>query len=186
MTVKEVIISAMRLVGREDAADAVEEGGTLTDETTRLKRALLTYLNAVTDELARGYFPLGYSEDMASDDGRYAFALFTKPPVRINRVRSGKKAVAWHILPDYLVADAPEITVEYEYAPSKLDEDDEFSYPVFDVGERLVTYGMAAEYYLVLGDAASSQMWEGRYRAEIELLLARSPVRGRIPPRRWI
>ncbi len=186
MTVKEVIIQTLRLVGREDAADAVAAGGELDEEMTRLKRAFITYLNAVLDELARGYFPLDYVEDMTADDGRYVFSAFSKPPLRIRSVTCGGKKVKWRLCPDALEADSPEITVTYEYAPSALAETDEFAYPVFAVGERLVSYGMAAEYYLVMGDASSSQLWEGRYRSEIELLLSHSAVRGRIPPRRWI
>jgi len=38
----------------------------------------------------------------------------------------------------------------------------------------------------VLGDATGSAAWENKYRNEIENLLSRSAVRGRIPPRRWI
>lgn len=186
MTVKEVIIETLRLVGREDVADAVSAGGQLDEEMTRLKRAFITYLNAVLDELARGYFPLDYVEDMSAEDGRYAFTAFSKPPLKIRKVICGDKKVRWRLSPDALVADSPEITVTYEYAPSALSEDDEFSYPVFAVGERLVSYGMAAEYYLVMGDASASELWENRYRSEIELLLSHSNVRGRIPPRRWI
>ena len=186
MTVKEVIIQTLRLVGREDVADAVASGEQLDEEMTRLKRAFITYLNAVLDELARGYFPLDYVEDMSAEDGRYAFSAFSKPPLKIRRVTCGQRRIEWRLCPDCLVADSPNITVTYEYAPSALGEDDEFFYPVFAVGERLVSCGMAAEYYLVMGDASASQAWEDKYRSEIELLLSHSTVRGRIPPRRWI
>lgn len=51
---------------------------------------------------------------------------------------------------------------------------------------RLVEYGMAAEYFLVAGDSEAYSAWESKYRAEIEMLLSRSSVKERIPPRRWI
>ncbi|MDE7380052.1 MAG: hypothetical protein K2N14_03265, partial [Clostridia bacterium] len=64
--------------------------------------------------------------------------------------------------------------------------DDDFFYPVFAVSARLVEYGMAAEYFLVNGDGAGYTAWEAKYRGEIENLLSRAGVKGRIPPRRWI
>lgn len=185
MTVKEMICRTMRLTGRVAAADSLESTAP-SDEAVRLKRALLTYLNAVLDELARGYFPLDTEEEMSSEDGVYAFSDFLKEPVKINRVTDGKNPVKWHISPDYLHTDAKNITVYYEYLPPVLSDTDEFFYPVFAVGPRLVEYGMAAEYFLVAGDGEAYAAWESKYRAEIEALLSRSSVKERIPPRRWI
>ena len=197
MKVKEVIIETMRLVGREDAADAIasvvpaygDDGvqtDSLPDEAVRLKRAFLTYLNAVLDELARGYFPLDTEEEMTSENGVYAFSQFLKGPIRINRVTDGEKPIGWHICPNYLHAKAKKVTVFYESAPPTLTENDEFFYPVFAVSPRLVEYGMAAEYFLVAGDSEAYNAWESKYRSEIEMLLSRSSVKERIPPRRWI
>lgn len=186
MKVKDVICEALRLVGRDDAAVAISGGGELTDEVSRLNRACLTYLNAVLDELARGYFPLDAEEDMKNADGKFAFADFSKKPLEVKRVTVDGKPVKWHISPDYLLADGQNIRVFYTYAPVPLSESDEFYYPNFAVGERLAEYGVAAEYFLVLGDATSSAAWENKYRNEIENLLSRSNIRGRIPPRRWI
>ena len=187
----------MRLVGREDAADAIasvvpaygDDGvqtDSLPDEAVRLKRAFLTYLNAVLDELARGYFPLDTEEEMTSENGVYAFSQFLKGPIRINRVTEDEKPIGWHISPNYLHTKAKKVTVYYEYSPPTLTEEDEFFYPVFAVSARLVEYGMAAEYFLVAGDGSAYSAWENKYRNEIENLLAKSSVRGRIPPRRWI
>ena len=185
MKVKEVICEAMRLVGRGDAADLVEAGEETAD-AARLKRALLTYLNAVLDELARGYFPLETEEQMESENGEFAFADFLKAPLKIKRVTDGKNPVEWYISPNYLIAEVKKVTVCYEYAPPALEEEDDFFYPVFAVGERLAEYGIAAEYFLVAGDGAGYSAWENKYRNEIENLLSRSSCRDKIPPRMWI
>ena len=209
MKVIDVICRTMRLVGRSDAADLIESAAAVngaeqtevygeedgqsgaiapvvSDEVKRLKRAFLTYLNAVLDELARGYFPLDTEEEMSSESGVYAFADFLKAPLKINRVTEAQNPVEWHISPNYLHTKAKKVTVSYEYAPPVLGEDDEFFYPVFAVGERLAEYGMAAEYFLVAGDGTGYSAWESKYRNEIENLLSRSSVKDRIPPRRWI
>lgn len=186
MVVKDVICEVLWMVGRNDVSEDISENAPLSDEQWRMQRACLTYLNAVVDELARGYFPLEYEEDMTSSDGRFAFAEFSRTPLEIKRVTVDGQPVKWRVAPDYLLADGRNIRVYYTYVPARLALEDELIYPDYAVSERLIEYGMLAEYYLVLGDAASSEAWENKYREEIENLLSRSKVRGRIPPRRWI
>ena len=186
MKVKQVISQALRLAARGDIADKMDANAQLNDEQNNLRRTFLIYLNAVIDELARGYFPLEKVEKMHSPTREFAFADFSEGPTKIKRVTDGKNPVKWHIYPDYLHADAENITVRYEYCPAPFGEDDEFRYPVFAVSERLVEYAMAAEHFLVLGDAVGSAAWEAKYRDEIELLILKSNLGGRIPPRRWI
>ena len=186
MVVKDVLCEVLWMVGRNDVSEAISEGEILNDEQIRVKRACLTYLNAVVDELARGYFPLEYEQDLTSDDGKFAFSDFRYKPLGIKKVTKDSKPVKWHLSPDYLVADGQSVSVCYTYVPDAFGYDDECEYPDYAVGVRLIEYGMLAEYYLVLGDAGSSEAWENKYREEIENLLSKSKVRGRIPPRRWI
>ena len=186
MKVKEVICYALQLVGRDDVAQEVAGSFALSSEVARLKNIFLTYFNSVLDELARGYFPLSAKEDVFLTDGRVSLSSFSKRVVRIKRVLVAKKTVEWHIYAGYLYVDAENATVYYEYAPQPLGETDEFFYPEFAVGERLVAYGMAAEHFLVSGCAEESRAWEQKYHDEIEALIARCTVKPRIPPRRWI
>ncbi len=186
MKVKEVICETLRLVGREEAAEEIEDTGGQQEENVRLRRALLTYLNAVRDELARGYFRIIAEQRMQSEDGMYPFVRFTFRPLEIKGVYVDDKPVDWHISPDYLFADGRDVLVKYAYAPAPLGLEDEFSYPDPLVSERLVEYGMIAEYYLVLGDASGSDAWENKYRNEIDRLLSLCTEKRRVPPRRWI
>ncbi len=186
MTVKEVICAALRLVGRDDVADALEAGESLSAEHTRTKNAFLAYFNSVIDELARAYFPPETREEAVFTDGRKSISSFMRRAVRIKRVTKNNMPVKWRIYGGYVYADEEEAEVVYEYAPAALGENDAFYYPEFAVGERLVEYGMAAEHYLVLGCAEESRAWEEKYRQEIEALMCRSTVRDRIPPRRWV
>lgn len=186
MTVKEIICQALRLVGRDDAADEIGGTAELSAEVVRIKNAFLTYFNSVLDELSRGYFPLSIQENINLSYGKKQLSSFAKRVVRINKVLVDNKAVEWHISAGYLYVDAEEAIVFYEYAPNPLKENDAFFYPEFAVSERLVQYGMAAEHFLVCGCAEESRLWEERYRDEIEALIARCTVKPRIPPRRWI
>jgi hypothetical protein len=181
MTVKEILEDAMRLTGRDELEGTSGEGG-----ESKVRYAMLFCLNAVIDELARGYFPIKKTEDLTSDTGRYDFSAFAERPVKIVKVTSNGRKIGWHICPEYIICDKQNITVEYEYVPDKLTEDDEFDYPDVQVSFRLVEYGIAAEYMLICGEIESAAMWEQKYRQEIDRLLSLRTVKERIPPRRWL
>lgn len=184
MTVNQLITRTLTLIGRSDAA---EEGENATAaDTLRMRRTLLLCFNAVADELARGYFPLKTVQSMSSDDGRYMFAEFPLVPYRINAVTSGGKKVPWRLRPLCIECDCKQIEVEYEYVPDRKEASDEFDYPDTAVSDIMVQYGMAAEYMLICGDAEASSAWESKYRGEIDRQLSARPVRGRVPPRRWL
>ena len=186
MQVNQFLIDVMRMVGRADAAEICLSEEDIPDEIARMRTALLLCLNAVLDELARGYFPVKAREDMSSADGEYAFSSFAHTPYRINRVLSGGKKVKWRAQPLKLLCNAGNITVEYEYVPDALTLESQLSYPHPAVGDALISYGVAAEYMLIEGDISCAEMWESKYRTEIDRQLSLLPVRGRIPPRRWI
>lgn len=186
MVVKDVISEVLWLVGRYDASYDIGRGDLSNDEYKRLARACLAYLNAVIDELARGHFPLECEETMSSENGAFAFADFKHKPLRIMGVTVNSQPVDWHVVPDYLMANGQNVKVRYTYVPDALGLNDVWEYPDYAVRERLIIYGMLAEYYLVAGDATSYEAWENKYRVEIENILSHSKVRGRIPPRRWI
>ena len=147
---------------------------------------MLLCLNAVTDELARGYFPLRTSQKLLASDGGYAFSAFDHAPCRVLSVTCGGREQKWSYSPFGVLCDAPEALIEYEYVPEPFELTDEFFYPDAAVGIPLVCCGVAAEYMLIAGDTACAEMWESKYRAEIDRQLSRSASAGRIPPRRWL
>lgn len=184
MKVKQIVADAMQAVGRSDAAE-LYAADAADGETERLAYTLLFCYNAVADELARCYFPVTASEEMSSSNGKFAFSSFGHTPVKILRVTSGGKSVDWQTVPGYLCTSEKKITVEYRYAPDKAKEEDEFFYPDGAVGERIFVCGMASEYFLIGGEVESAELWENKYRNEID---RRAPLRtcATVPPRRWV
>lgn len=185
MTVKNLLAETARLVGRHDLANNIEKNYT-DDETSKLKRTLNFCLNAVVDELARGYFPVSTESNLTSVNGDIYFATFPERPVRILDVVRNGESVDWVISADHLHTVCGDVCVFYEYVPKPIEESREFSYPDIYVNEILVIYGMAAEYCLINGEISESTAWESKYRSEIDRRLSAKPIRGRIPPRRWL
>ena len=185
MKVKDVIVSALNILGCAELAAALNSGSTLTAEESETVNTLLYCFNAVEDELARKYMPLNDSETLSSSNGEYYFASFLHAPVKINKVTAGGKSVDYELFTQYMRVNEQKITVEYEYAPSKkkLEGNSDFGYKA---GEHLLALGAAAEYCLINGEVEAAELWESKYRKEIDTAQSRLQSGGTIPPRRWV
>ena len=91
MTVKNVIASALTLLGRADVASALE--GKYWQEWQELIDTLVYCFNAVEDELARKYIPLSTEEVKTSKDFKYYYSDFNCRPVKIKRVKADGKYI---------------------------------------------------------------------------------------------
>ncbi len=186
MKVKDIIVTALKFVGREDISKKLLSDGELTAEETEVIDTLLYCFNSVEDELARCYIPLETEEVMCSENGVYAFADFSLRPVKIISVKSGGKSVKYSLTAQSLVCDSAEITVGYGYAPLKkgIDDDSEFSSVL--ASERLVAAGAASEYCLIDGESKLAEVWESVYRGEIDAVQRTRLSALNLPPRRWV
>ncbi|MDE7306904.1 MAG: hypothetical protein K2N33_05885 [Clostridia bacterium] len=186
MRVKDIIISALKILGRADLAQKLSDGGELSAEESEKINTLLYCYNAVEDEVARCYIPLAAQDDLTSGNGEFYYASFIHAPVKIKRVTADGKKIPYEKFPLYLKADAAEIKVEYDYSPRKkaLDMGSEFS---DGTGEYLFACGTAAEYCLINGEVEAAALWESKYRQCIDEAQAKLlPQSGYIPPRRWV
>ena len=187
MKVKSIITRALRYVGRDDLAKALDADETLTSEGAEKVETLLYCFNAVEDELARYYFPLEFCEEFTSENGIYAIENFSHRPVKILSVKSDGKALKFTPQPKFIKVEAEKITVRYEYSPSPKQLDGDSAFENCVVGESLVAAGVASEYCLIEGCMQDSQLWESRYRWEIDLAQKKvSAPHLAIPPRRWV
>ena len=186
MKVKDIIVNALKLVGREDVASTLTTGGTPVGEAAEAVETLTYCFNAVEDELARFYFPLKNEETFTSYSGQYPYKIFSYRPVRILNVQSCGADTAYEVFPEYLKSAASPITVKYEYSPPAKKLSGESAYDGCIVGERLVAYGAASEYCLINGEVQMANLFESKYREEIDRARQKCAADSRIPPRRWV
>lgn len=182
MLVKDVITSVLRLIGRTDVIGAMDGG--LTEEQTEVVNTLLHCYNAVEDELGRLYFPLVDERELTFDGGVYVFSDMPHVPVKILAVIKDGKKLKFRLYPKYVKAVSGKLTVRYCYAPTKkpLLGMSELGEPV---SERMMSYGVAAEYCLIGGLVESAEIWESKYREEIAANRAGGGY-GRLPQRSWV
>lgn len=186
MKVKDIILDALRLVGREDLAAKLSAGETLDGEGAETVETLVYCFNAVEDELARFYFPLQTEQTLYSPTSEFRFSSFAYRPVNILSVRAGGASVDYEMFPEYMKTSVTEITVKYEYSPWTTTIEGVSAYDGFEVGERLVAYGVASEYCLINGEVQSANLFEDKYRNEIDHARQRSASGKLMPPRRWV
>ena len=186
MLVSDVIKTALAFLDRQDAADMITSDTYSSDaEVSRLVTALLHCFNAVEDELARGFFPLSKEEELTSAHGQLYYTSFSKTPYKILSVTCAGRAASYKIYPEYIELDSGKYTVAYLFAPEKKSLSNESDFPGYPIGERMLSYGIAAEYCLISGDIEASESWESRYRAEIERFRPRERTKG-IKARYWV
>ena len=187
MKVKDIVVTALKILGRNLLAEKLVEGGDLDAGERDTVNTLVHCFNAVEDEVARSYIPLCAEQVLHSYYGEFSFALFEHTPVRITAVKAGGEEIDYKIFPEYLKADAERVSVEYDYAPAVKDIDgvSEFNCAV---GAYLFACGAAAEYCLINGEIQAAEIWESKYRQEIERVQKSRTVSsgGYIPPRRWV
>ena len=186
MKVKDVIASALRLIGRAELIDDISSP-TLSDyeDAAEVISTLLYCFNAVEDELSRKYIPLVTSEEMLSPDTKFPYSDFQHYPLRIKRVTVDGRGVGFEVFHRYLQVDAKKIVTEYEYVPKRKKVDDESDYGD-DVGEYLIALGIASEFSVINGEAEMADIWEKRYREQLDRVQRSLRVCASIPPRRWV
>lgn len=75
MLVREVIASALILLGRAELASALASGAGAEEEKD-LTDTLLYCFNAVENEIARNYIPLVYREELLSKNNKFLCSRF--------------------------------------------------------------------------------------------------------------
>lgn len=185
MKVKDIIASALNLLGRADLVFALSSVSNADKEGQELIGTLLYCFNAVEDELARHYIPLIAREEMSSPDTLFYYNTFGHNPVNIKRVTVDGEKAAFEIFATYMTVNAKKITVEYEFAPARKELGGDSDYGG-EVGEYLIALGMASEYCCINGEAELASMWENKYRERLDKLQRTLPACEKIPPRRWV
>lgn len=183
MKVKNIMIKAARLLGNADNVQSYLSGvGTSGKEQADL---LLTCFNLVENELALDYIPLIKEETFTLTNGKLAYSKFSSSVVRILRVEDKNgETVPFRLFASYMEADEKTVTVRYAYTPVEKTINSESEYAV-GVSERLLAYGMAAEYCTALGLYEEANVWDKKYKEGIEAA-RRVGTKSKLPSRRWV
>ena len=183
MTVKEVIITAAGLLELEEKVTAFIGGN--ADVGAEETAALVRCFNLVENEVALDYFPLIAEETIKTDTGRVAYKDLGKAAVRILGVKTEVgNAIDYKLYPEYLSAQPGILVIGYTYTPEKKTLEGTSDFQLV-VSERLLAYGVAAEYCFATGYYEEGEAWNKKYKAALAAAYRSTPAKS-LRSRRWV
>lgn len=186
MQVKEIIMSAAMMAGREDIcgylAGDEEDEGTAAKDTENMVRCF----NLVENEIALEYKPLKYSQRIVTDNGIVEFAELQKQALDIIKVEdeSGNK-VKYKLYQTYLKTKPDTVVVHYTYIPQKKTLEDKSDFAAADIPLRTAALGVVTEFSLISSLFDEAVMWDRRYKDSLQRACSKK-VKSVLPARRWI
>ena len=183
MKIKEVVLSAARLLGiEEEVAAYFADTDTLGKKNAEL---LTTCFHLVENELAIDYLPLINEETYSTETGQILYSWLQKRVLRVLEVRNLQgDSLPFKIFPKYLTTQPSTVCVRYTFVPEEKDVDGECEYGE-NVSKRLLAFGVATEYCLAMGLFEEAAVWDRKYKDAIESVRSLAPYK-RISSRRWI
>lgn len=183
MKVKDVILKACDFIGKDDLSLVLSSSAQLSDEQQVLSDNLVKYFNLVRQEIANEFQPIMQAERFTVKNFKLSFSDFSKSVQEIYAVKDKfGRNVNYKIFEDYIFVCGKDVEVIYSSAPEELSLEGELS---SNLPERIFAYGVAREYYFIHNLYEDANIWEGRFKGALEIMLRRkSEIR--IPQRRWI
>lgn len=180
--VKEVIMNAARLVGRDDLAtkaDLAETGGEVA--------LLLKCFASVESEIALVGFPLSASQRLVPQGNSIALSAFSKPPLEVLSVTSTSgMGIPFTLLQNKIELERADgaVNVTYTFAPAEKGLEDVSELPD-KVTARTLALGVASEFMLAHGLYAEAERFDVRFREALRRA-KRTLRKLSVPARRWV
>lgn len=161
-----------------------EDSGDFSDAKKDLD--LLTECsNIVYSEIAGEYLPLYSSQSFKNETGNIEFKDFNKNVVDINSVTdlNGNK-LYFKTYPQSISALRGAVIVSFSYLPDKVKINDTLDFHVGKLNERIIAYGICAEYSIIKGMLSDAAYYDKKFKDSLLNVCRKKNIS--IPPRRWL
>ena len=179
ITIKDCSIKAAKYLGLKDLAKQIENN-TLSDDD---KGAFISMTRDVVHEISTDFFPLKISKSINISGGKLDLRELNDRVAHVFSVK--KNGVNFRFITrfDRIETNADGLCqIEYSYLPKLTSM--QTVIPIFSkINERIIAYGVAAEYCLING-LSDALIWDKRYKDALRRTLI---TRGekRIRKRAW-
>jgi len=187
MKIKDIIISAATLAGREDICNYLSDGYA-EDHAAAKKDAdiMLRCFNLVENEIALEYKPLIFFENVITDGGIINFDSLKKQITDVVKIEDiyGNR-IKYRLFNTYLKTKPGEVVIYYSCIPEKKGLEDSSDYKESEMPLRVMAEGVACEFSLVSALYDEAVLWDKRYKDSLLKICSKKTDKP-MPARRWI
>lgn len=181
MTIKEIIILACTMIEQDEVARKLEAVEVLSEEEENVKNDLLKCFNFIQNEIATEFIPLLTKEKISSEDKAFSISNLSERLAYILSLKDENGENIKHkIIGDKIIFDG-EGEICYCYCPKKKDIDDESE---LLLPERVISYGVLREYFLLQGLASEASVFETKFKNSLANFVAKKSAIS-MPKRIW-
>lgn len=183
MLVKDIIIKSCNFICQDELANKLKENQSLSEAEEKMVADLVEKFNLTREEIASEYQPILKSQEFEVKNFKLPLNSFSSSPLQIFSVKDKLgRNVNYKLFDDYIFVCGKNVEVIFSTLALPLGIEDEFS---STLPERVYAYGTAREYYFANSHYEDANMWEGRFKGSLEILLRRQS-QVILPKRRWL
>lgn len=171
MIVRDVLKNAITYLGLSDLLSTTTFSGSLTPtEQQEIEiNTLVACCNLVVNEVASEYITLKNSVNLTSNTGIiYYSQISDKVIVDILKVIKNGVELKFECLPDKLKTESGNLIVEFAYQPNlNMTISSTIDFNNFKLNERVLAYGVVAEYCFINGRYDDAAIWDNRFKTSL-------------------
>ena len=176
MTIKDAINDATLFIGKPELSKLkpiTESGANPTADQQADLDLLVRAFNLVYREISANYVPLLHKQKVTFSENKLGLDQLEKPLTQIKSLTNADgRRVKYQIYPTHIEAKTQDAEIVYAYLPENIAIDSNTPVYAGQILPEVIAYGMAREYFLIIGDYADSDLWASRYQGAIRLAIA--------------
>ena len=186
MQVKNVIKLSAEMLNLEQTIQYLAGAETLDGQTNKSDAdILLRCFNLVVNEIAAEYRVFSKLKNIDTQNGVIEYPQIDNQIISVNAVYKDGKTVRYKSMPNFISTSPGGVSVEYSYMPENCEIEDNIDLSGTKIPERIIAYGVCAEYSIISGAYDEGLMWDKRFKDSLFSSLKKTKKLS-VPLRRWI
>lgn len=191
MLIKDILKISCVILNSDEVLTYLTDNVYENEDVIKESELLFKCFNLVINELSSEYLPFKDVKTLNTPDGIINYALLDNKVTDILSVKNGAgENMDFSAYPLYIKINAGaagaagSVTVEYSYIPEFQSVSGEVNIGEKKITERIIAYGICAEYCLICGQYDEALIWDKRYKDSLASVM-RKTKRLSVPARSW-
>ena len=188
MIVKNIVKNAAMFLNLNDLLETTLLGGSKTadDVQTEEINFLVACCNLACNQVASEYITLTDTKSLTSTTGMISYpSISSKTIVDILKVKQNGVEVEFSCKPNRLETSPGDLEIVFAYQPLVSNINSTIDFNNFKLSERVLSYGVVAEYCYIGGRYDDATIWDNRFKTSL-ININRPRRELKIKKRLWI